>query len=75
MVTADIRLIERVLVNLLDNAVRHTPDGGKLSVLCHPEGESIRVRVSDTGLGISADELSHIFETFLSRTSTGGSVG
>jgi signal transduction histidine kinase len=71
MVTADIRLIERVLVNLIENAVRHTPKGGRVSLLCHPDGEGVLVQVSDTGPGISAVELPHIFERFYRAPGTG----
>jgi signal transduction histidine kinase len=71
MVTADIRLIERVLVNLIENAVRHTPEGGRVSLLCYPDGEGVLVQVSDTGPGISAVELPHIFERFYRAPGTG----
>jgi len=64
MVSADIRLIERVLVNLIENAVHHTPNGGRVSLVCHPDGEAVLVQVSDTGPGIPAVELPHIFERF-----------
>jgi signal transduction histidine kinase len=71
MVAADIRLIERVLVNLIENAVRHTPEGGRVSLLCHPDGEGVLVQVSDTGPGIPAVELPHIFERFYRAGGTG----
>ncbi len=64
MVAADIHLIERVLVNLLENAVRHTPEGGRVSLLCYADGTGVLVQVSDTGRGIPAVELPHIFERF-----------
>jgi signal transduction histidine kinase len=71
MVSADIRLIERVLVNLIENAVRHTPEGGGVSLVCHPDGAGILVQVSDTGPGIPAVELPHIFERFYRSPGTG----
>jgi len=71
MVAADIRLIERVLVNLMENAVRHTPEGGRVSLHCHPDGEGVLVQVSDTGPGIPALELTHIFERFYRTGGTG----
>jgi signal transduction histidine kinase len=55
-VTADLGLIERVLTNLLDNAIRHTPEGGEIVVQLRAEGTGVRVEVSDTGPGIP-DEL------------------
>jgi signal transduction histidine kinase len=63
-VIADIALIERVLENLLDNALRHTPDNGSVSVMLEIEGASLIVRVSDTGYGIPAEDLPRIFDRF-----------
>ena len=78
-VQADMGLMERVLENLIDNALRHTPAGGVVSVAVSPHGERVRVRVSDTGSGIPAAEIPHIFERFYrvdkSRTSRTGGAG
>jgi two-component system OmpR family sensor kinase len=63
-VFADIALIERVFENLLDNALRHTPQGGAISVTLHTVGEDVMVDVGDTGSGIPASELPHIFDRF-----------
>ena len=52
VVTADLGMIERVLTNLLDNAIRHTPEGGEISVQLRSENGGVRVEVSDTGAGI-----------------------
>ncbi|MFC5521303.1 sensor histidine kinase [Polaromonas jejuensis] len=52
VVTADLGMIERVLTNLLDNAIRHTPEGGEIVVQLRPEAAGVRVEVSDTGPGI-----------------------
>ncbi|WP_219219593.1 sensor histidine kinase [Variovorax boronicumulans] len=51
-VHADLGMIERVLTNLLDNAIRHTPEGGEVRVRLAGEGAGIRVEVSDTGPGL-----------------------
>jgi len=51
-VAADVGLIERVLTNLLDNATRHTPPGGRIEVHVRRDGDAIDVLVSDTGPGI-----------------------
>ncbi|MBJ3816344.1 HAMP domain-containing histidine kinase [Shimwellia pseudoproteus] len=49
---ADLSMIERVLTNLLDNAVRHTPEGGVISLHCWPQGGHIMVEIQDSGPGI-----------------------
>ena len=54
-VLADLGLIERVLTNLLDNALRHTPVNGEIEVTLAPETQAVAVTVSDTGPGIDAE--------------------
>ena len=63
-VVADIAMIERVLQNLIDNALRHTPTGGTISLGVSPEGGHFRVSVSDTGCGIAAENLPYIFDRY-----------
>lgn len=57
------RLVQMVL-NLLDNALRHTPDGGRISVRATNGGGEVRLVVADTGPGIPSDHLAHLFERF-----------
>lgn len=63
-VYADIALVERVLENLLENALRYTPPGGFINIALTPEPEKIIVRVIDNGAGIPEEELPHIFDRF-----------
>ena len=63
-VLGDVALIERALENLLDNAIRHTPPGGRISVTVAPEPDCVAVEVRDTGMGIPAGDLPHIFDRF-----------
>lgn len=56
--------VGQVLGNLLDNALRHTPAGGAVTVTAVRSGDGIRVRVADTGEGIAAEHLPHLFERF-----------
>jgi signal transduction histidine kinase len=60
----DAQKIERVLANLLDNALRHTPAGGAVRVSVSREREWVLVEVRDTGEGISAEDLPHVFDRF-----------
>ncbi len=57
-------LIEETITNLLFNAIKYTPDGGKASLTVKEEGSWIRVTVSDTGIGIPPEAMEHIFEEF-----------
>jgi hypothetical protein len=63
-VHADVSLMERVLENLIDHAIRHTPSGGNVSVRLHTEGARLVAEVADTGQGISSTELPFTFDRF-----------
>ena len=71
-VRADIALIERVLQNLVDNALRHTPSGGHVELSVDAAGALVRVSVRDSGQGIDAADLPHIFERYWTGGSTSG---
>ncbi len=60
----DETLLRRLVVNLLDNAVRYTPRHGKVSVSLETEGAELRLRVRDTGVGIAPEEVPRVFERF-----------
>ena len=60
----DRNLFQRAVGNLVANAIAYTPKGGRVTLKATDEGESVRVRVSDTGRGIAPKDLGHIFERF-----------
>lgn len=79
-VEADIGLIERVLDNLIDNALKNTPRGGTIKLGLNADGTFVTVIVADTGRGIAEDELPHIFQRFYKMPSgdnsqTGAGLG
>ncbi len=61
---ADPAELRSALVNLLDNALQHTPAGGTVTLWVKAEGSDICMEVADTGVGIPAEDLPHIFERF-----------
>lgn len=63
-VNGDIAMIQRVLENLIENALRHTPAGGRISLGFIEQGDQVVVKVEDSGHGIPENELEHIFERF-----------
>lgn len=63
-VWADEEALEQILDNLLDNAVKYTPQGGRVSVRWRREGEQVCLEVTDTGIGIPESDLPRIFERF-----------
>lgn len=64
LVIGDIGLIERVLDNLVENALRYTPAGGKVDITLTPEHDHVVVHVTDTGCGIAKEDLPRIFDRF-----------
>ena len=62
---ADADKVRQVLLNLLGNAIKYTPAGGSVSVECDADDRFVRVRVRDTGTGIRAERLPHIFDPFV----------
>jgi len=63
-IVADAGRLQQVLWNLLQNAIKFTPEGGRIEVSLRPEGEFAVLRVSDTGCGIPSEFLPHVFEQF-----------
>ncbi|MFN0196601.1 MAG: ATP-binding protein [Planctomycetaceae bacterium] len=61
---ADAARLEQVMVNLLTNSAKYTPDGGRISLTVQQEGDEAVIRVRDTGVGISPELLPHVFDLF-----------
>ena len=76
-VLADEARVEQVLVNIIHNAIKFTPSGGRISISAKAKDNDILVSVADTGIGISPDDLPRIFERFYKadKSRSGGGTG
>ncbi len=78
-VAGDRQRLQRMVANLLDNAIKYTPSGGTVTVSVHGNAETAMLAVSDTGIGIADQDLPRVFERFYrgdrSRTQTGTGLG
>ena len=64
LVFADVGLVERVMQNLMDNALKFTPQGGSVTIELTEQEKSVKVKIADTGPGIPETEQSYIFERY-----------
>lgn len=75
----DVNFLREILDNLIENAIKYTPAGGSIYVNVRGDGDKVLINVTDTGIGISADDLTHIFQKFYradnSDTRTIGGTG
>lgn len=78
-VSGDIQKLQRMVANLLDNALKYTPSEGSVTVSINGDEEQIAISFNDTGIGISEDDLPHIFKRFYrcdkSRSQAGIGLG
>jgi two-component system sensor histidine kinase KdpD len=63
-VRADPVLLEQILVNLLENAVKYAPEGAAITISSRREGDAVAISVADEGVGIAAADLPHVFDSF-----------
>ena len=75
----DIDFLREIMDNLIDNAIKYTPEGGSIYVNVRGDGDRVLINVTDTGIGISAEDIGHIFQKFYrsdnSDTRTIGGTG
>lgn len=78
-IQGDLQRLQRVVANLLDNALKYTSAGGTVTIRLVDDDQHITLSIEDTGIGISADDLPHIFERFYrcdqSRSQPGTGLG
>ena len=67
----DVKQMEKVFFNLLSNAFKYTPDHGTIQVCLSVEDEQIKVSIKDSGIGLTPDDASHIFDRFFQADSGG----
>jgi signal transduction histidine kinase len=72
IVTADEQRIEQVLYNLINNAFNHTPEGGSITVKVIDGQHTVKVEVSDTGTGISDEDIKHVWDRYYKADKTSG---
>ena len=64
-VAADAERFQQILLNLLTNAIKFTPDGGRIDVSCDDDTGVVRIRVKDTGVGVRLSDINRVFEPFV----------
>lgn len=63
-VVADRNALRRVMCSLVENAIKYTPEGGRIAISAYAEEDGVSLSVADTGCGIHADDITHVFEKF-----------
>jgi len=63
-INADVKLIERMCINIIENAIKYTSENGKVKVTLTQNSQSVKLQIADSGIGIPKDELPYIFDRF-----------
>jgi len=78
-ISGDRQRLEQVIINILSNAIKYTPDGGRIDVVLRRDKDRLVTTVTDNGVGIPEKDIAHLFERFYrvekSRTSDAGGTG
>jgi signal transduction histidine kinase len=79
LVKSDKHKLQRIVTNLLENAIKYTPEGGDVSISVERHNTHVNIIIKDTGIGISMNEMPHIFNRFYrcdtSRSQAGIGLG
>lgn len=75
LVFADVALVERVIQNLMDNALKFTPNGGRIQLDLSPNDQHVEIKIADNGPGISEEQQSYIFERYRKADRKGVQAG
>jgi signal transduction histidine kinase len=72
---ADSERVKQILINLIGNAIKFTPAGGRVNVACRATDSAVEIEVGDTGLGIPEISLERVFEPFVRLRNSAGESG
>lgn len=79
LLSGDKARLQRAVANLMDNAIKYTPEGGTVGLSCQRKEQHLQIKISDSGVGIGPEELPRIFERFYrcekSRSTSGNGLG
>ena len=71
MVYVDKKLLKNILLNLISNAIKFSPESSLIQVICNIEKEELMISVKDKGIGISEEDKQHLFERFFRAKNAG----
>ena len=71
----DRNLLGKAIKNIIGNAIKYTPDGGKIKIYARADGDKVHIKIKDNGVGISDDEMGRIFDPFYTGDKKSGGMG